>query len=221
MGIETAPIIPANWDVRLDQNIHLLKHSFAVNDFGIWHHVSALDLNLGIDRTASFNHLVDTLHLDAKNKHAAEELKKINSDTVQAGQDLYHKFSNDVEQLKDAEPDKLQWEVFIDQAAEDAKQKAKQSIDKAAAAAKLVINKLPTEAEARQSAVDVFLAGYRAVARFFENVWLQIMEVAESVHQFLVGVWDKIMFAWSAISIAAEATLDWIRGQFGHEYERL
>lgn len=214
MGIEITPI-PAYWDVQLDQNVLLLKHSFAVNNFGIWNDVSALDLNLGIDRTASFNNLIDSLHLDPKYKDAGDELKKINSDTVQAGQDQYKEFSSAVENLKNKTPDKAQWELDIDLAATETKKKSNQAIDDAAAGAKEVISKLPSEA--RQTAADGFLAGYRAVARFFQNVWTQIKVLAESVYQFLLGVWDKITSAWNTVTDAAKAAVSWIEGLFGQQ----
>lgn len=211
MGVEISPV-PEPWPIYLDKHIVLLQNSLVTNDFGTYNDISAQDLDLKTDYTATYHKLIDTLHLDPNYKDATAELNEINKKTVESGQGHYKAFSDTVEQLKNTEPDRPQWELDIDRAAEETKKKSNQAIDEAAAAAKQVIGQLPEES--RQSAVDVFLYGFQAVARFFENVWNQIKAVAEAVYQFILGIWDKIKTAWNTVVEAAKAAWNWIGSIF-------
>lgn len=216
MGVEIAPV-PAPWTIYLDKHIVLLKNSFSTNDFGTYNDISAQDLDLKTDYTATYYKLIDTLHLDPNYKDATDEIEKINKETVKSGEDLYKAFSDSVEQLSTKEPDKAKWELDIDRVAEETKKQASKKIDEAAAGVKEVIKQLPEES--RQSAVNVFLYGFQAVARFFENVWTQLKAVAEAVYQFLLGIWDKIKSAWNKVVDAAKAAWDWISGLFGQKVQ--
>ncbi len=216
MGVEIAPVLD-HWTIYLDKHIVLLKNSFTTNDFGTYNDISAQDLDLKTDYTATYHKLIDTLHLGTNYNGATDELNEINKKTVESGEGHYKAFSDTVEQLKTTVPDKPQWELDIDRVAEETKNKSNKAIDEAATAAKQVINQLPVDA--RQKAVDVFLYGFQAVARFFENVWTQIKAVAEAVYQFLLGIWDKIKTAWNKVVDAAKAAWDWINRLFGQKVQ--
>lgn len=209
MGVQVAPVL-IPWDVHLAKHILLLKNSFTTNEFVTFNEISAQLVDPKIDYTATFKKLIDALHLDPKYKTTTDELNQINKQTVTEGKDYYKEFSDTVEGLKDTEPNKPKWELEIDRTAEETKRKSNAAIDRARDAAKAVINKLPEPA--REAATNVFLSGFQAVAQFFENVWAQIKAVAESVYQFILGVWNKIKTAWNTVVSAAELAWKLIGG---------
>lgn len=115
--------------------------------------------------------------------------------------------------MKNSTPDKEDWELKIDNAAEVAKKKSDDAIDAARNKAKEIIGSLPPEA--REGATNIFVSGVQAVAQFFQNVWAQIEAVAKSVLNFLAGIWDQIKVAWDVVQGAANTAINWVKGLFG------
>lgn len=187
----------AIWKTHINERVALAKFSLATENFTTFHVLSGQYYS-NTDNTADLDPVVDA------------HIKKINTGTVDGGQDDYKTFSDKVESLKNQSPDPDAWKKTIADAAAAAKAKSAQIIDDAAASATAYIDKLPPAQ--RNPAANLFTKGLNAVMAFFENIYSGIKAVAAAVIDFLKGIWNKIKETWNTVVGAAKAAWNLITG---------
>lgn len=210
MSFDFTPVY-LDWEKLLDKHVVIVKSALTTNDFGAVDGFIVDEKTSRIDHTATFKRFIESDNLDPNLTDTTDKLEGLNEQAVEDGRSAYDDFSSTVAGLKDTPPDGTQWRIDIDNAATKAKEAAKKTIDDAAADAKAVINGLPESA--RAPAANVFTSGLNAVANFFSHVWSQIKVIAESLYQFLVGIWDKIKVALDTVQSAATTAINWIQGE--------
>lgn len=214
MTAEVEPVTHG-WEALLDKHVALAKNSLSTGDFGINNALIAADIAAGIDHTVTFNRFIASNNIETSSEDQADEIHKINAQTVDKGTKSYEDFSNTVEGLKGTTADKQQWEKTINDAATTAKQASVEAIDDSANGAKAIINQL-SEA-ARWPAANVFTNGLKAVTDFFAKIWTQLKAVAKAVDRFFSGIWTRLEEAWIIVKNAAETAVKWIWGDFSHQ----
>lgn len=146
------------WNDRIDRFVIVLQTAFHTGNFGAYNSLISRDLDRNIDHTKIFHKFIDSGNFSNGDeiKQAAETINDVNEKAVSNGQANYKEFSDNVEKLKNSTPDKEDWELKIDNAAEVAKKKSDDAIDAARNEAKEIIGSLPPEA--REGATNILIS---------------------------------------------------------------
>ncbi|KAI1361869.1 hypothetical protein F5Y08DRAFT_342251 [Xylaria arbuscula] len=186
-----------NWENLIHKRVALAKFCLATENFASFHALAA-------DQARNA-----TIHINLAPEHI-EGVKRINTVTVDAGQQSYNEFSTQVERLKEQPGDTKTWEQKIRDSAEDAKRRSNDLIEKAARDAIAYVGSLPEPV--RESAGNAFSEGMTAVIYFFEEIYRNFQFVVRAVVEFFRGIWDQITKSWTAVKIAAQAAITLING---------
>ncbi|RWA10700.1 hypothetical protein EKO27_g4400 [Xylaria grammica] len=189
----------SRWETIINKRAGLAKLCLATENFTAFHVLTAKQARSPIP--------LEDLPADV-----VSDIDKINTDTVDTSEKDYKDFSDEVEALKNEQPDQAGWEATINAAAEKAKIRAVDAIEKGRVDAISYIGALPEPI--RDSASNLWGEGLDIVLAFVEKVYESLKVIIDSIVEFLQGIWDKITSTWDAIVTSASAAIDLIKGLF-------
>ncbi|KAI1747371.1 hypothetical protein F4782DRAFT_552117 [Xylaria castorea] len=191
--------MPPQWQNSINKRVALAKLCLATESFTTFNVLAAQQATAPSSR--------DELPTDV-----ASDVDKLNTDTVETGQQDYKDFSDEVETLKDQPQDEEAWKKTINSAAQNAKERAVAAIEQGRVDAIDYIGKLPEAV--REPASNLWNEGLTAVITFFENVYQGFKDIIQAISEFLQGIWDQITTTWTTIVLTARAAIDFISNIF-------